>query len=336
MSEVVYRRIQGTAVGRAALRPRRSVPARGGGPGGLYYAGAKTGYLLEFAGPVAAIVWLPVGVGIAFLYLGGLALLAGRPDRRPAGQRLLTLPFGSALGQTCGNVLEVVMATLLLRRLVRHGSPLASVRGRRHDRRLRSRRCGRQRDDRRHVSLLLRDVIGFDRRRRSGAPGGSAMPPARCSSCRSRWPGTAAAEGLARPGRLEAARCCGGRRRWRNSPRGARPDRLPRLSGADLGGAPLRPARGDARRRSDRGLTVWNVTHYVGPFQSTRSRAACSPRSSSSPSPRSRRSEPRGGRHGARALRHAARRVALASDLGVGQRGAAGSSTTSTTARSCA
>ena len=39
------------------------------------------------------------------------------------------LPLGSALGQTCGNVLEVLIATLLLRRLVRHGSPLASVRG---------------------------------------------------------------------------------------------------------------------------------------------------------------------------------------------------------------
>ena len=39
---------------------------------GLYYASAKVGYLLEFAGPVAAIVWVPVGIGIAFLYLGGL------------------------------------------------------------------------------------------------------------------------------------------------------------------------------------------------------------------------------------------------------------------------
>ena len=32
-----------------------------------YYAAARLGYALEFAGPVAAIVWLPVGVGISGL-----------------------------------------------------------------------------------------------------------------------------------------------------------------------------------------------------------------------------------------------------------------------------
>ena len=39
----------------------------------LYYGSAKLGYELGFSGPVAAIVWLPVGVGIAYLYLRGLA-----------------------------------------------------------------------------------------------------------------------------------------------------------------------------------------------------------------------------------------------------------------------
>jgi signal transduction histidine kinase len=37
------------------------------------------------------------------------------------------LPLGSAIGQTCGNVLEVLTVTLLLRRLVRGGSPLDTV-----------------------------------------------------------------------------------------------------------------------------------------------------------------------------------------------------------------
>ena len=36
-----------------------------------YYAAAHLGYALKFAGPVASIVWLPVGVGIAALYLLG-------------------------------------------------------------------------------------------------------------------------------------------------------------------------------------------------------------------------------------------------------------------------
>src|SRR6478672_8329405 len=89
MSEVVYRE----SADRPWLERLGHTPVRYAagvaGLAGLYYAGAKTGYLLEFSG----------------------------------------LPFGSALGQTCGNVLEVVIATLLLRRLVRHGSPLASVRG---------------------------------------------------------------------------------------------------------------------------------------------------------------------------------------------------------------
>ena len=96
---------------------------------GLYYAGAKTGYLLEFSGPVAAIVWLPVGVGVSFLYLAGIAYWPGVVIGDLLANQYSVLPLGSAFGQTCGNVLEVLIATLLLRRLVRHGSPLASVRG---------------------------------------------------------------------------------------------------------------------------------------------------------------------------------------------------------------
>jgi signal transduction histidine kinase len=96
---------------------------------GLYYAAAKTGYLLEFAGPVAAIVWLPAGVGIAFLYLGGLRYWPGVLIGDLLANNYMALPVGSALGQTCGNMLEVILAVLLLRRLVPRGSPLASIRG---------------------------------------------------------------------------------------------------------------------------------------------------------------------------------------------------------------
>jgi signal transduction histidine kinase len=96
---------------------------------GLYYAGAKTGFLLEFAGPVAAIVWLPAGVGISFLYLGGLRFWPGVLIGDLLVNDYMALPVGSALGQTCGNMLEVILAALLLRRLVRRGSPLDSIRG---------------------------------------------------------------------------------------------------------------------------------------------------------------------------------------------------------------
>jgi signal transduction histidine kinase len=130
MSEVIFERDSGARqwVGRLAYGPAR-YPVGVAALAGLYYAGAKTGYLLEFAGPVAAIVWLPVGVGIAFLYLGGLRYWPGVLIGDLLANDYTALPVGSALGQTCGNMLEVILATVLLRHLVRRGSPLASVRG---------------------------------------------------------------------------------------------------------------------------------------------------------------------------------------------------------------
>jgi signal transduction histidine kinase len=112
-----------------ATSPRARYLAGVASLAGLYYLGAKTGYLLEFAGPVAAIVWLPVGVAIAFLYLGGLALWPGVLIGDLLANDYSALPVGSALGQTCGNMLEVIVATVLLRRLVRQGSPLDSIPG---------------------------------------------------------------------------------------------------------------------------------------------------------------------------------------------------------------
>jgi signal transduction histidine kinase len=95
----------------------------------LYYAAAKLGYALQFSGPVAAIVWLPVGVGIAFLYLAGLRFWPGVVVGDLLVNNYSALPFGTALGQTFGNLLEVVAATVLLHRLVRRGPPLGTVGG---------------------------------------------------------------------------------------------------------------------------------------------------------------------------------------------------------------
>jgi len=92
-----------------------------------YYVAAHVGFAFEFAGPVAAIVWLPAGVAISFLYLGGVGLWPGVL----AGDLLVNdysaIPVGSAAGQTFGNLLEVLVATLLMRRLIPRGAPLASV-----------------------------------------------------------------------------------------------------------------------------------------------------------------------------------------------------------------
>lgn len=95
----------------------------------LYYGAAKLGYTVNFSGPVAAIVWLPAGVGIAYLYLRGLSLWPGVLVGDLLANDYSALPIGSALGQTVGNVLEVVLAAWLLRRLDRDGDLLDSVRG---------------------------------------------------------------------------------------------------------------------------------------------------------------------------------------------------------------
>jgi signal transduction histidine kinase len=96
---------------------------------GLYYGAAKIGYTLKFTGAVAAIVWLPVGVGVAFLYFGGLRLWPGVLAGDLIANQYQALPVGSAIGQSIGNVLEVVVVTVLLRRVARRGHPLESVRG---------------------------------------------------------------------------------------------------------------------------------------------------------------------------------------------------------------
>ena len=123
-----------------ALSGRSSLPRLAGhqriryvlGVAGLaaaYYGAAEVGYALDFAGPVAAILWLPVGVAIAFLSLAGLRFWPGVLLGDLLANDYTTLPLGSALGQTSGNMLEVLVAALLIRRLLRRGSPLESVSG---------------------------------------------------------------------------------------------------------------------------------------------------------------------------------------------------------------
>jgi signal transduction histidine kinase len=96
---------------------------------GAYYAAAQIGYTLKFTGAVAAIVWLPVGVGIGFLYLGGLSLWPGVLIGDLLADQWDKLPLGSGIGQSIGNVCEVVVAAALLRRLTRGERPLESVYG---------------------------------------------------------------------------------------------------------------------------------------------------------------------------------------------------------------
>jgi signal transduction histidine kinase len=95
----------------------------------MYYGAAQVGYALDFAGPVAAVLWLPAGVAIAFLSLGGLRFWPGVLVGDLLANDYAALPVGSALGQTCGNMLEVLVAAMLIRGLLRRGSPLESIGG---------------------------------------------------------------------------------------------------------------------------------------------------------------------------------------------------------------
>jgi signal transduction histidine kinase len=94
-----------------------------------YWASAQIGYAFHFAGPVAAVVWLPVGVGIAGLYLFGLELWPAVVTGDLLVNSYSTLSFGSALGQSFGNLLEVLIGAWLLRRFASRKAPLSTPSG---------------------------------------------------------------------------------------------------------------------------------------------------------------------------------------------------------------
>jgi signal transduction histidine kinase len=84
-----------------------------------YYGSAKLGQSLRYTASVSAI-WPPAGVGIAALYLWGLRLWPGIfiAELAVNGELLHSLPLGSLIGQQAGNMAEVVVGAVLLRRLI--------------------------------------------------------------------------------------------------------------------------------------------------------------------------------------------------------------------------
>src|SRR5688572_27072973 len=87
-----------------------------------YYGAAKLGQTLRYTASVAAI-WPPAGLGIAALYLWGIRWWPGvlLGEIIVNGELLLddgTFPIGSLLGQQTGNMAEIVVGALLVRRLI--------------------------------------------------------------------------------------------------------------------------------------------------------------------------------------------------------------------------
>src|SRR5581483_2807543 len=82
----------------------------------LYYGAARAGLRLAYLHGSVTALWPPVGVGIAALVIGGPRLWPGIV----AGDLLVadfSTPWGTVLGQTVGNTLEVLVAALLFLRL---------------------------------------------------------------------------------------------------------------------------------------------------------------------------------------------------------------------------
>ena len=87
-----------------------------------YYGAAKVGQTLRYTASVSAI-WPPAGLGIAALYLWGLRWWPGvlLGEIVVNGELLLddgTFPIGGLLAQQTGNMAEIVVGALLLRRLI--------------------------------------------------------------------------------------------------------------------------------------------------------------------------------------------------------------------------
>jgi signal transduction histidine kinase len=96
-----------------------------------YYGAAKLGQTLRYTASVSAI-WPPAGLGIAALYLWGIRWWPGvlLGELLVNGELLLddgTFHFGSLLGQQAGNIAEIIVGALLLRRLIGPNAALDRV-----------------------------------------------------------------------------------------------------------------------------------------------------------------------------------------------------------------
>ena len=236
-----------------------------------YYGAAKLGQTLRYTASVSAI-WPPAGLGIAVLYLWGLRWWPGLllAELVVNGELLLgdaALPAGSLLGQQAGNMGELVVGALLLRRLVGPNAALDRT----------EQVVGML------VALGTATAISATMGTLSMLAGGVIAGGDALTFWRTWWLGDTSG-GLVvlplmltwapDPGAVMAARpYVGGRRDRRHRGRARRPGRLDRragdlhgLPGVDLGGLPIRAAgrvagdrdsggRGDRRDRQ-RGRAV--------------------------------------------------------------------------------
>ena len=93
---------------------------------GLYYGAARAGLHLAYLHGSVTALWPPVGVGLAALVILGPGVWPGIV----IGDLLVadfSTPWGTVVGQTLGNTLEVVVAAVLFRRLADRRTGLERV-----------------------------------------------------------------------------------------------------------------------------------------------------------------------------------------------------------------
>ena len=93
---------------------------------GLYYGAGRAGLHLAYLHGSVTALWPPVGVGVAALVILGPGVWPGIV----IGDLLLadfSTPWGTVVGQTVGNTLEVVVAAVLFLRLAQRRIGLERV-----------------------------------------------------------------------------------------------------------------------------------------------------------------------------------------------------------------
>jgi signal transduction histidine kinase len=97
-----------------------------GAVAGLYYGAGRAGLQLAYLHGTVTALWPPVGLGVAALVILGPGIWPGIV----IGDLLLAdflTPWGTIVGQTVGNTLEVVVAAVLFRRLAQKRIALEQV-----------------------------------------------------------------------------------------------------------------------------------------------------------------------------------------------------------------
>ena len=110
-----------TSIGRLAL-----YGITVGAVAGLYYGAGRAGLHLAYLHGTVTALWPPVGIGVAALVILGPGVWPGIV----IGDLLLadlSTPWGTIVGQTLGNTLEVVVAAMLFRRLTQKRIGLEQV-----------------------------------------------------------------------------------------------------------------------------------------------------------------------------------------------------------------